>query len=139
MLNSEHLSTVRTEKVEEIHLLEISHFPHHPFKIKVDEEMLEMAESVDQYGVLVPGLVRPKGEGGYEMISGHRRKKASELAGVSSMPCIVREMEDSNLQSEKIAPSEKAFAFKVKLDAIKYKLEDLPKKCVPSWERKTVT
>ncbi|SDI97367.1 MULTISPECIES: ParB/RepB/Spo0J family partition protein [Bacillaceae] len=145
MPNSDNLSTVRTEKVEEIPLLEISHFPNHPFKVKVDEEMLEMAESVDQYGVLVPGLVRPTGEGGYEMISGHRRKKASELTGISSMPCIVREMEDdeatiimvdSNLQRENIAPSEKAFAFKMKLEMIKRKTGRLSKENVSQVETK---
>jgi ParB family transcriptional regulator, chromosome partitioning protein len=96
------------EKVLDIPLSEISDFPNHPFKVKADEAMLEMADSVKQYGVLVPGLVRPKVDGGYEMVAGHRRKKASELAGIESMPCIVRELDDnaatiimvdSNLQS----------------------------------------
>ena len=116
------------EKVLEIPLTEISDFPNHPFKVKVDEGMLEMAESVKQYGVLVPGLVRPKVDGGYEMVAGHRRKKASELAGKEIMPCIVRNlnddeatiiMVDSNLQRESILPSEKAFAYKMKLEAMK--------------------
>lgn len=116
------------EKVMEIPLSEISDFPGHPFKVKVDEAMLDMADSVKQYGVLVPGLVRPKADGGYEMVAGHRRKKASELAGRETMPCIVRELDDdqatiimvdSNLQRENIAPSEKAFAYKMKLEAIK--------------------
>lgn len=116
------------EKVLEIPLSEISDFPNHPFKVKADEAMLEMADSVKQYGVLVPGLVRPKADGGYEMIAGHRRKKASELAGKETIPCIVRElnddeatiiMVDSNLQRESILPSEKAFAFKLKLEAMK--------------------
>ncbi|MFC4770045.1 ParB/RepB/Spo0J family partition protein [Effusibacillus consociatus] len=116
------------EKVMEIPLSEISDFPGHPFKVKADEAMLEMADSVKQYGVLVPGLVRPKGDGGYEMVAGHRRKKASELAGMETMPCIVRELDDdqatiimvdSNLQRENIAPSEKAFAYKMKLEAMK--------------------
>ena len=116
------------EKVLDISLSEISDFPNHPFKVKADEAMLEMADSVKQYGVLVPGLVRPKANGGYEMIAGHRRKKASELAGRETMPCIIRELDDdaatiimvdSNLQRESILPSEKAFAYKMKLEAIK--------------------
>ncbi len=115
------------EKVLDIPLSEISDFPNHPFKVKADEAMLEMADSVKQYGVLVPGLVRPKPEGGYEMVAGHRRKKASELAGKEIMPCIVRELDnnqatiimvDSNLQRESILPSEKAFAYKMKLEAM---------------------
>lgn len=115
------------EKVMEIPLSEISDFPGHPFKVKADEEMLEMADSVKQYGVLVPGLVRPKADGSYEMVAGHRRKKASELAGKESMPCIVRELDDdqatiimvdSNLQRENISPSEKAFAYKMKMEAM---------------------
>jgi ParB family chromosome partitioning protein len=116
------------EKVLDIPLSEISDFPNHPFKVKADEAMLEMADSVKQYGVLVPGLVRPKADGGYEIVAGHRRKKASELAGKENMPCIVRELDDdqatiimvdSNLQRESISPSEKAFAYKMKLEAIK--------------------
>ncbi|MDK2800012.1 MAG: ParB family transcriptional regulator, chromosome partitioning protein [Clostridiales bacterium] len=115
------------EKVLDIPLSEISDFPYHPFKVKADEAMLEMAESVKQYGVLVPGVVRPKPDGGYEMIAGHRRKKASELVGKETMPCIVRELDDdeatiimvdSNLQRESILPSEKAFAYKMKLEAM---------------------
>ncbi|AHF08797.1 plasmid stablization protein ParB [Dehalobacter restrictus DSM 9455] len=116
------------EKVLDIPLSEISDFPSHPFNVKTDEAMLEMADSVKQYGVLVPSLVRPKSEGGYEMVAGHRRKKASELAGKETMPCIVRELDDdaatiimvdSNLQRESILPSEKAFAYKMKLEAMK--------------------
>lgn len=116
------------EKVLDIPLSEISDFPNHPFKVKADEAMLEMADSVKQYGILVPGLVRPKPDGGYEMVAGHRRKKASELAGKETMPCIVRELDDdeatiimvdSNLQRESILPSEKAFAYKMKLEAMK--------------------
>lgn len=116
------------EKVLDIPLSEIIDFPNHPFKVKADEAMLEMADSVKQYGVLVPALVRPKPDGGYEMIAGHRRKKASELAGKETMPCIVRELDDdeatiimvdSNLQRESILLSEKAFAYKMKLEAMK--------------------
>ena len=116
------------ESVREIPLKEISDFPNHPFKVKMDESMADMAESVKQYGVLVPALVREKPEGGYEMIAGHRRKMASELAEKKEIPCIVRNltddeavliMVDSNLQREQILPSEKAFAYKMKLDAMK--------------------
>lgn len=116
------------ESVREIPLGEISDFPNHPFKVKMDESMADMAESVKQYGVLVPALVREKPEGGYEMIAGHRRKMASELAEKKEIPCIVRNltddeaiiiMVDSNLQREQILPSEKAFAYKMKLDAMK--------------------
>ena len=116
------------ESVREIPLEEISDFPNHPFKVKMDESMADMAESVKQYGVLVPALVREKPEGGYEMIAGHRRKMASEIAEKKEIPCIVRNltddeaiiiMVDSNLQREQILPSEKAFAYKMKLDAMK--------------------
>ena len=116
------------ESVRDIPLEEISDFPNHPFKVKMDESMADMAESVKQYGVLVPALVREKPEGGYEMIAGHRRKMASELAEKKEIPCIVRSltddeaiiiMVDSNLQREQILPSEKAFAYKLKLDAMK--------------------
>ena len=107
---------------------EISDFPNHPFKVRMDEEMQQMAESVKEHGVLVPALVREKPDGGYEMVAGHRRKRAAELAGLPEIPCIVRHltddeaiivMVDSNLQREKILPSEKAFAYKMKLDALK--------------------
>lgn len=116
------------ESVRDIPLEEISEFPNHPFKVKLDENMADMTESVKQYGVLVPALVREKPEGGYEMVAGHRRKMASELAEKKEMPCIVRNltddeavliMVDSNLQREQILPSEKAFAYKMKLDAMK--------------------
>lgn len=107
---------------------EISDFPNHPFKVRMDEEMQQMAESVREHGVLVPALVREKPDGGYEMVAGHRRKRAAELADLPEIPCIVRNltddeaiivMVDSNLQREKILPSEKAFAYKMKLDAMK--------------------
>lgn len=116
------------ETVQDIPLSEISEFPNHPFKVRLDDSMMEMVESVAQYGVLVPALVRPKVNGGYEMVAGHRRMKASELAGRESISCIVRDltddeatliMVDSNLQREQILPSEKAFAYKMKLDAMK--------------------
>ena len=116
------------ETVRDIPLDEISDFPNHPFKVRMDASMMEMVDSVKQYGVLVPALVRPKPEGGYEMIAGHRRRKASELAEKQTLSCIVRDMTDdeatiimvdSNLQREQILPSEKAFAYKMKLDAMK--------------------
>lgn len=118
----------KRESVREIPLEEISDFPNHPFKVRADESMMEMAESVREYGVLVPALVREKPEGGYEMVAGHRRKMASELAEKQEMPCIIRNltddesvliMVDSNLQREQILPSEKAFAYKMKLEAMK--------------------
>lgn len=117
------------EKVQEIPIDQIEDFPNHPFKIKEDEAMMEMAESIREYGVLVPALVRQKANGSYEMVAGHRRKCASRLAGMKEIPCIVRNltddeatiiMVDSNLQREKILPSERAFAYKMKLDAMKH-------------------
>ena len=107
---------------------EISDFPDHPFKVRMDEEMEQMVESVRERGVLSPVLVRPMPDGSYQMVSGHRRKFASELAELPTVPCIVREltddeaiiiMVDSNLQRERVLPSEKAFAYKMKLDAMK--------------------
>ena len=107
---------------------EISDFPDHPFKVRMDEEMEQMVESVRERGVLSPVLVRPMPDGGYQMVSGHRRKFASELAELPTVPCIVREltddeaiiiMVDSNLQRERVLPSEKAFAYKMKLDAMR--------------------
>ena len=118
----------KRENVRDIAIAEISDFPNHPFKVKTDEKMLEMVESVKEHGVLMPALVRPKPEGGYEMVAGHRRKMASELAGKENMPCLVRNlsddeavliMVDSNLQREEVLPSEKAFAYKMKLEAMK--------------------
>ena len=116
------------EKVVTLNPADISDFPNHPFKVKQDEAMAEMVDSVKRYGVLVPALVRPKADGGYEMVAGHRRKCAATLAGITEMPCIVRNltddeatiiMVDSNLQREPILPSEKAFAYKMKLEAMK--------------------
>lgn len=118
----------KRETVKKIPISEISDFPNHPFKVRMDEAMQEMTENVKQYGVLVPAMVRPKPEGGYEMVAGHRRKLAAELAQQTELPCLVRDltddeaillMIDSNLQREKILPSEKAFAYKMKLEAMK--------------------
>lgn len=134
----------KRESVREIALAEISDFPNHPFKVRVDEEMQEMKESIRKYGVLVPALVREKPGGGYEMIAGHRRKMASELAKQATMPCLVRNltddeaiivMVDSNLQREKLLPSEKAFAYKMKLDAMKRQGERTDLTSVPAAQK----
>ena len=115
--------------VVDLNPAEISDFPDHPFKVRMDESMTELADSVKDRGVLSPVLVRPMPDGSYQMVSGHRRKMAAELAGLPTVPCIVREltddeatiiMVDSNLQREQVLPSEKAFAYKMKLDAMKH-------------------
>ena len=117
----------KLERVINLSPAEISDFPNHPFKVRMDEEMQQMAESVKEHGVLVPALVREKPDGGYEMVAGHRRKRAAELAELSKIPCIVRNltddeaiivMVDSNLQREKVLPSERAFAYKMRLEAM---------------------
>lgn len=116
------------EKIVEIPLTELFPFKDHPFKVIDNEEMLDTVESVKKYGVLVPAIARPRNEGGYELVAGHRRKRACELAELETMPVIVRNLDDdeaiiimvdSNLQRENILPSERAFAFKLKLEAIK--------------------
>ena len=116
------------EKIVEIPLTELFPFKDHPFKVIDNEAMFDTAESVKQYGVLVPAIARPRDEGGYELVAGHRRKRACELAELDTMPVIVRNLDDdeaviimvdSNLQRENILPSERAFAFKLKLEAIK--------------------
>lgn len=119
----------QVEQIVEIPLAQLHPFEGHPFKVQDDDAMLEMADSIRQYGVLVPGIVRPDPDGGYEMIACHRRHRASQLAGKETMPVIVRNMDDdaaiiimvdSNLQRENILPSERAFAYKMKLDAMKH-------------------
>ena len=116
------------EKIIEIPLTELHPFKDHPFKVIDNEAMFDTAESVKQYGVLVPAIARPRDEGGYELVAGHRRKRACEIAELETMPVIVRSLDDdaaiiimvdSNLQRENILPSERAFAYKMKLDAIK--------------------
>ena len=116
------------ERVQEIPIAEIDDFPDHPFHVDIDDAMRETAESVKRFGILSPAVVRQKEDGRYELISGHRRKKACELAGIDKMPVIVRNMDrdeaiifmvDSNLQRERLLPSEKAFSYKMKLDAMK--------------------
>ena len=117
------------EKVEQIDISKITDFPNHPFKVINDDKMQDMVESVKKYGVILPVIVRRKDDGTYEMISGHRRKKACELAGIEQIRCIVKDlsddeatilMVDSNIQREEILPSEKAFAYKMKLEAMKH-------------------
>ena len=119
---------VQEDKITLLPLSELHDFPNHPFKVRDDEAMQETTESIRQYGVLVPAIVRPREDGGYEIIAGHRRRHGSELAGLSAMPCIVRQMDDdtatilmvdSNIQRENILPSERAQAYKMKLEAIK--------------------
>ena len=118
------------ERVQEIPIAEIDGFPDHPFHVEMDDAMREMAESVRRFGVLSPAVARQKEDGRYELISGHRRKKACELAGIDKMPVIVRNMDrdeaiifmvDSNLQRERLLPSEKAFSYKMRLEAMKRK------------------
>ena len=123
-------AAAQEDKITLLPLSELHDFPDHPFKVRDDEAMQETAESIRQYGVLVPAIVRPREDGGYEIIAGHRRRHGSELAGLSAMPCIVRQMDDdtatilmvdSNIQRENILPSERAQAYKMKLEAIRRK------------------
>ena len=126
--NSIQSSNNHFERIENIPLAQLHDFPNHPFKVRDDEKMEETVESVKAYGVLVPAIVRQRPDGEYEIVSGHRRKRASELAGLSKLPAIVRDLDDdaatiimvdSNLQREIILPSERAAAYKMKLEAIK--------------------
>jgi ParB family chromosome partitioning protein len=118
----------KREKVMDVPLSELHPFPDHPFQVRDDDSMKETMESIKEYGVLVPAIVRPRADGGYELISGHRRKHACELAGLSTMPVIIRDLDDdaatiimvdSNIQRENILPSERAKAYEMKLEAIK--------------------
>ena len=126
----------KLEKVREIPLSELHPFKNHPFKVKDDEAMMETADSVRQYGVLVPAIARPDPEGGYELVAGHRRHRASELAEKETMPVIVRDLDDdtatiimvdSNLQRESLLPSERAFAYKMKLEAMSVTAKAVPR------------
>lgn len=122
----------KSERVQEIPLSELHPFKNHPFRVVDDEAMQRTVESVAQFGVLAPALARPRPEGGYELVAGHRRMRASELAGLETMPVIVRQMDDdvatiamvdSNLQRETLLPSERAFAYKMKMEAMKHQGE----------------
>ena len=119
----------KLEKIQESPLSELHPFRNHPFKVKDDEAMMETADSIKQYGVLVPAIARPDPDGGYELVAGHRRRRASELAEKETMPVIIRDLDDdaatiimvdSNLQRESLPPSERAFAYKMKLEAVKH-------------------
>lgn len=116
------------EKVMEIPLAELHPFENHPFKVLDDDRMLDTAQSIREHGVLVPAIARLREEGGYELVAGHRRKRACELAGLETMPVIVRKLDDdeatiimvdSNIQRESLLPSERAFAYRMKLEALK--------------------
>jgi len=126
--SSDNRETEQREQIVELSLKQLHPFKNHPFRVRDDEAMARTVESVKEYGVLTPGIARPLPKGGYEIVAGHRRKHACELAGLATMPFIVREMDDdtatilmcdSNLQRENILPSERAFAYKMKLEAIK--------------------
>ena len=128
----------KLEKIQEIPLSELHPFEGHPFKVKDDEAMMETADSVRQYGILVPAIARPDPEGGYELVAGHRRHRASELAEKETMPVIVRDLDDdaatiimvdSNLQRESLLPSERAFAYRMKLEAMKHQGERIDLTC----------
>ena len=130
--SEESRSGIKQERVQEIPLTQLRPFKDHPFRVVDDERMTETAESVKEYGVLVPAIARPMPDGEYELVSGHRRKRACELAGLETMPVIVRELDDdqaviimvdSNLQRENILPSERAKAYQMKLEALKHQGE----------------
>lgn len=125
----ENRADAQRERVQEIPLDQLKPFKNHPFKVCDDQRMLDTADSIREYGVLVPAIARPDPEGGYELISGHRRKRGCEMAGLQTMPVIVRNMDDdaativmvdSNLQREELLPSERAFAYRMKLEALKH-------------------
>ena len=125
----ENRADAQRERVQEIPLDQLKPFKNHPFKVRDDQRMLDTADSIREYGVLVPAIARPAPSGGYELISGHRRKRGCEMAGLQTMPVIVRNMDDdaativmvdSNLQREELLPSERAFAYKMKLEALKH-------------------
>ena len=117
------------QRVQEIPLDQLKPFKNHPFKVRDDQRMLDTVDSIREYGVLVPAIARPDPEGGYELISGHRRKRGCEMAGLQTMPVIIRDLDDdaavlvmvdSNIQREELLPSERAFAYKMKLEALKH-------------------
>ena len=125
----ENRADAQRERVQEIPLDQLKPFKNHPFKVRDDQRMLDTVDSIREYGVLVPAIVRPDPEGGYELISGHRRKRGCEMAGLQTMPVIIRDLDDdaavlvmvdSNIQREELLPSERAFAYKMKLEALKH-------------------
>lgn len=125
----ENRADAQRERVQEIPLDQLKPFRNHPFKVRDDQRMLDIVDSIREYGVLVPAIARPDPEGGYELISGHRRKRGCEMAGLQTMPVIIRDLDDdaavlvmvdSNIQREELLPSERAFAYKMKLEALKH-------------------
>ncbi len=125
----ENRADAQRERVQEIPLDQLKPFKNHPFKVRDDQRMLDTADSIREYGVLVPAIARPDPNGGYELISGHRRKRGCEMAGLQTMPVIIRDLDDdaavlvmvdSNIQREELLPSERAFAYKMKLEALKH-------------------
>lgn len=135
------------EKVQEIPLGELHPFRNHPFKVKDDAAMQDTVDSVREYGVLVPAIARPDPDGGYELIAGHRRHHASELAGKETMPVIIRDLDDdaatiimvdSNLQREELLPSERAFAYKMKLEALKHQGKKTLDQLGPKWSTQEI-
>ena len=125
----ENRADAQRERVQEILLDQLKPFKNHPFKVRDDQRMLDTVDSIREYGVLVPAIARPDPEGGYELISGHRRKRGCEMAGLQTMPVIIRNLDDdaavlvmvdSNIQREELLPSERAFAYKMKLEALKH-------------------
>lgn len=146
-LSQEERDNKNREYVKVIPISEITNFPNHPYKVREDDEMFSMVQTIKEYGVIHPILVRPKKDGGYEMISGHRRKRACQIAELTEMPCIVREltddeatilMVDTNVQREEILPSERAFAFKMKLEAIKRQGKRIDLTSTPTVEKLSV-
>ena len=146
----ENRADAQRERVQEIPLDQLKPFRNHPFKVRDDQRMLDTVDSIREYGVLVPAIARPDPEGGYELISGHRRKRGCEMAGLQTMPVIIRNLDDdaavlvmvdSNIQREELLPSERAFAYKMKLDAIE-RVKGRPKKVgqvVPDFQGKRST
>ena len=146
----ENRADAQRERVQEIPLDQLKPFKNHPFKVRDDQRMLDTVDSIREYGVLVPAIARPDPEGGYELISGHRRKRGCEMAGLQTMPVIIRDLDDdaavlvmvdSNIQREELLPSERAFAYKMKLDAIE-RVKGRPKKVgqvVPDFQGKRST
>ena len=146
----ENRADAQRERVQEIPLDQLKPFRNHPFKVRDDQRMLDTVDSIREYGVLIPAIARPDPEGGYELISGHRRKRGCEMAGLQTMPVIIRNLDDdaavlvmvdSNIQREELLPSERAFAYKMKLDAIE-RVKGRPKKVgqvVPDFQGKRST
>ena len=146
----ENRADAQRERVQEIPLDQLKPFKNHPFKVRDDQRMLDTADSIREYGVLVPAIARPDPEGGYELISGHRRKRGCEMAGLQTMPVIIRDLDDdaavlvmvdSNIQREELLPSERAFAYRMKLEAIE-RVKGRPKKVgqvVPDFQGKRST